>query len=461
MSGSKGKPLLCSTDENARTSRDIVEDQFLRSALTANVAKNRNLVESLRTVMSEAGIEKDKVEHSLSLFDPTVTVGEFQGRGQNSHLVKAKGFSSFEAFRAFVEENRETKRAWEIEITPRYLLSLVKVNDSLLSDAARESYLSNLKRYVAEVEKDEEEEVRIYDATDEGARQTLLTIRRNVLKNATLRLASEQQLFTQSLAEYADGGDFLPKRIFPPKTTAKFLKFMGSSKVIDLDLAKPEASDMPLAFNCNHCPSRARPRKSASSSSTAAAAGSSSTAKENKKRRGNGNDDNDDDIVGDDANAKEDNVFSDRREKLVFVSPIMGEFNVLKAQPLDTLDDCHRHNSIVHCLGEPTFSAAKLGSHPYCIMCRLCGPQALRDAFQCCLGESLARSHSLSFALSLSRSHSLSLSLSLSHIWHSESNSNRKKNRIGFSNSIFFLFSNSIYIYFLFSSTPPPPFRTL
>ena len=390
MSGSKGRPLLCTSEENSRTAREIVENHFVDVAISTNVNKNRNLVTSLRAIMIEAGLDKEKVENTLSTFDPAATVNEYQSRNQNAHLIKAKGFPSFLAFRAFVEENRDkARKSWEMEMTPRVMTANIKANDDFFSDNARESFLSNLRKWVALVEIEDGPDAATPSSSspnnDEGE-QTLLTIRQNVLKNATLRLASEQQLFTRSLEEYAAAGDdgtgLLPKRVFPAKTCAKFLKIAGATKALEIDLSKPELCEVPLAFHCGHCPSMAKTTKSPSEDG-------------GKKRKRNDGDEDDDDNYGIDDDSSDEEGSSRRtakrrkRNRPVFVSPSLGRFNVLKAQPIDSLDDFLRHNAQVHRVGDPHATAAKTCGHPYCIMCRFCDPaQHLKDAFVCCLGKS-------------------------------------------------------------------------
>ena len=89
MAGARGtKPLFSSAEENARTAREIVQSQLVSTAVAANAQKNKNLVASLRTAMVGAGLDADRVETTLSTFDPTVTIGEYDARNKNGHLVK-------------------------------------------------------------------------------------------------------------------------------------------------------------------------------------------------------------------------------------------------------------------------------------------------------------------------------------------------------------------------------------
>ena len=245
-----------------------------------------------------------------------------------------------------------------MELTPRVLIGIIKANDSLYSDVTRESFLTHMRKWYSLTERLDNNT----EASDENE-QTLLTIRQNVLHNVTLRLASEESMITQSLAEYSDSGELLPKRIFPAKTTAKFLKLVSSTKALDIDLTKPESGEIPLAFHCGHCPSMAHPRVA------------------DKKRKRRDNDDGDDDDDDDDSDGRR----AAKRDKLVFVSDHLADFNVLKAQPIDSLEDFLRHNAAVHRVGKPNV-VAETGAHCYCIVCRLCDASTLKDAFVCCLG---------------------------------------------------------------------------
>ena len=397
MSGApKGKPLMCSVDENNRTSREIVEKHLVDQAITASVNKNKNLVLCLREVMIASGLAEDKVEATLSNFDPAVSINEQQTRSQNLHVIKAQAFHNYPAFKAFVDENREKKKGipWEIVLSPRVLAANIKANDSLHSDVARETYLKHLKKWVslAEGEGRSRDEDEASSTDDEDEAKTLLTIRQNVLKNATLRLASEQAIHTVSLADYSDGEDF-SKRTFAKPTTAQFLKLVASSKPFEIDMAKPEKSDVPLAYHCGHCPAMATPKVSANNNKN-------NNNKKRKTRHDGDNNDNDNDDDDDDDHNQE-----PARKKLVFVSPVLANFNVLKAIPMDSLQDFLRHYALVHRVGDPNSSvAAKIGAHHYCILCRFCDFRSLRNAFVCCLGrenEKIKKDTCFSFFISI------------------------------------------------------------
>ena len=411
MSGARHRPILCSTEENARSAKEIVESAFVTSALQANAEKNRNLVESLRTNMIGAGLEKDKVEVTLATFDSSATIAEYEVRNKNCHIVKAKGFSSFLAFKAFCNDHREEKKAWQMPLTAEVLAANIKANDDLLSDLARDSYLGHLRQWVAINERSDPLDATVEAAhgeiTDPGDIQTLLTIRQNVMKNATLRLASEEQLVTKSLSEYAEGDNMFANRVFPKQTGAKFLKILTSNKALDLDLQRPESCDIPLAFHCGHCPAMATRVKSAKPPRK------SRSRKRKKQPRDRGgdhptddrqgideeddgdddDDDNDDDDDDDDdgrsrfsSRAGDDQDENSKRKKVLFLTPALGRFNVLKATPIDSLEDFLRHNAQVHRIGDPNL-VAKTGAHPFCIICRFCNETTLRDSFQCCLGK--------------------------------------------------------------------------
>ena len=403
MSGARHKPLLCSAEENSRSAREIVESQFVETALQAQGQKNRNLVESLRTSMLEIGLESEKIEATLASFDSTATISDYETRNKNSHLIKAKAFSSYASFRAFCEDHQGERKAWEMTLDAWTLAANIKANDNLYTDSARELYLTNLRKWVTLNERADLASVATSADMDVGDAQTLLTISQNVLKNATLRLASEEQLVTQSLADYAEGKEMLPKRIFPKQTTARFLKILASSKPLDLDLQRPESCDIPLAFNCNHCPSLARKVKVSASKSARQRKSRSKKRKNHRDQDANDatdvedenedDDDNDDDnnddnrrrFVSNDDNNRDNDEPATKRQKLVFVTPALGEFNILKAVPIDNLDDFLRHNAQVHRIGEPNL-VAKTGAHSFCILCRLCDALSIKNAFVCCLG---------------------------------------------------------------------------
>ena len=104
MAGARGtKPIFCSAEENSRTAREIVQSQLVSTAVAASAQKNKNLVASLRIAMVGAGIDADRVETTLSTFDPTVTVGEYESRNKNAHLIKVSRRYCFLTFFLFYD----------------------------------------------------------------------------------------------------------------------------------------------------------------------------------------------------------------------------------------------------------------------------------------------------------------------------------------------------------------------
>ena len=104
-------------------------------------------------------------------------------------MVRARGFSSFEALDALFNDtlsaNPKAKKI-EVEVSAKYILSLVKSNDHLLSDHYRNAFLTLLRGYMREVAAAKGE-----PSTSSAANDTLSVIRDHCIFLGNLRLGSE------------------------------------------------------------------------------------------------------------------------------------------------------------------------------------------------------------------------------------------------------------------------------
>ena len=170
-------------------------------------------------------------------------------------------FPSVEIFQAFVNEqldkNKKGLKRFELLMTPRVISSLIRSHDGLHHEDLRESHLTHLQMYVEIIDAGPEPTTSHNTATAQG-NAVLVTIRSNCGGNASVRLASEQNLKTKTLTKYAQQKKF-QKRFFTPKTLTKTLQTItrAANKTREFDLLDTRALEkegLSLTFSCMLCP---------------------------------------------------------------------------------------------------------------------------------------------------------------------------------------------------------------
>lgn len=306
---------------------------------------------NLKTLVEDS-LTKDgwpplKIETAVRLFDPNITLGEFFSVTSNCHLVQAKGFPSFKIMQAAFDDSKikpEWKKAKKalIPLTARYLLSLVKANDSLMLDGTKDDFLAALKTYVKPCSGDKAESV---------TNDVLRGIRSFGLLNAQFYLASENASNLITLQELSAQSDETCQRFdVPTKELEKCIRTCKTSKA-EVDLFRNEQG-FQFSLNCNHCvtsirnPNDALPKKLLAQYKDPATLGP-----------GHG-----------------------------FVNKAMALFNANKAVPLDSTAAIRKHYEDSHRKGEP-FALLQSGNHNLLLWCKFCSrdPTLHSHAFICCL----------------------------------------------------------------------------
>ena len=177
-----------------------------------------------------------------------MTLDGYRKSYMNIHVIKAKGFSSFETLQAFVDgaiqSNPKLKKA-ELSITPKVVIANVKSNDHLLADGPRNEFLARLKNYVKVVT-----ESRKTSRVPNPSTDPLRTIQDHCLLLANLRLASETYPKTMSLHEYANATEIYPNRVLPVRDLGNLIKTVQKSET-EINLL--ETPNIHVSYNCFHC----------------------------------------------------------------------------------------------------------------------------------------------------------------------------------------------------------------
>ena len=265
--GEHSQNLLISHEESCLSGAEIIVRQFVRRAVEGNESLKKNLAEAMSEALKDAGFDQSQMEIVSSFFAPFGTVDDFLKQSRNSHLFKARGFSSFAAFSAAREEGisnirkqgrgrggrGRTKGPLKVNLTlsPKVLISLLKANPFIMDDSARYDFLRKLKEFSSAATaflKNGNDDIASISAVN-------LTILKNCLFNTDIFLASEKVDRSLSLGDYCRGTEF-PTRFLPHKELDAVMKTVTTSKHI-YDLKNKNEKHFKVSYSCFKCPSNA------------------------------------------------------------------------------------------------------------------------------------------------------------------------------------------------------------
>jgi len=232
-------------------------------------------------------------------------------------------------------ESKKTKKAL-IPISARFLLALLKSNDTLLLETPKENFIRTVREYIK--------------PCPVQTNPVLSGIRSYGLINSSLYLAAEdapQQMSLQQLSSQDE--ESCQKMEIPVKDLEKTIKLCKSSKA-EIDIFKVD-SPITVVHSCFHCSSIIQDPRSHLSSDLY-------QQYQNPSQNGPG--------AG-------------------FTNPTMALFNAEKGCPLDSTNSIARHIETVHRKGEP-HALIKMGIHNKILLCRFCvADEKLRmHALVCC-----------------------------------------------------------------------------
>ena len=216
--------------------------------------RNMSIKSAIQEALRQENFPDHLVEMAASPFDSGQSVSSYWATRGSGNLVKARGFSSFRAMNALLEEMRaETaiqgkQRKISLSINARYLTALLKSNDSLFSDSIRIDFISRLKAFTK--------------ATCSKTSEAVLSdIRQNCLLSASLYLNATLKPNTMSLEHISNvNDDQCATRELQYRDLEKLVKQCKNNKR-PIDLVNNEGN-IPLTFSCFHCQSHAEKKKS-------------------------------------------------------------------------------------------------------------------------------------------------------------------------------------------------------
>ena len=271
-------------------------------------------------------------------------------------------FPNAKAFRAAfkdVKQNRP-KKNYLVKLTARYLLSLLKANDSLARDKVRSNFFANLRQYgdrvTALAKKPRSLPPDFSQPISEQAMKLLITIQNNSLINAKNALAAKAKESEKilTLRDYSSRTQFDTLK-FVPKTlekVAKTIQSAGERRSIDL-VANP--MEIPCQLNCFKCsssgvvPAEVAPEPTSMSPSPP---------------------------------PPSDYPFA-LPTPLSFVDPALEKANVWRIIPLQTVRDVETHELNFHTLHDAS-KLTSVNKHRFTFFCKHCSREEIEWSLMCC-----------------------------------------------------------------------------
>ena len=342
-------PYVSHFHQNAQTSSEIIEEEFVKSFDIPQHDNNKNLIEVLTNCLRQAKYDENKITQTLKSFDPRLTVESYLRSNQNVSVVRAQGLPNTKCLRALLDEindpSNKQRRRVEVEITPQHILANITQIDVLQTDVVRNNFIKNVEAFKAKAANPKGLNGKALHKAGVLGMQTLTTIQLNCLFIAQSFLVSTKNPNTLSLSEYSARKSF-QKHTFNTKDLNRVFKTAQTSKD-PLDLISND-QDLPYNFSCFKCPSSSAKNSNANDRKTA--------EEEGHANEGGG---------------------------LKFVDTIKANFNVFKALPISSWEDYRQHVEHVHQISHPSLTK-KLGGHTELFLCTICDPSTIEFAFACC-----------------------------------------------------------------------------
>ena len=370
MSSDDQNPYTSSQSDNHHTATEILQFQFARHVgimAAEAVDQKENLISALTKILLEAGYAQDKVDQTLTSFNTDVTIQEFTSYYHNTHVFKSMGFPNAKAFQAALQDIKQNrpKKNFEVELSPQYLLSLIKANDSLMQDKVRSNFYSNLKLFVDRVSAlSKKPPSRPYPpgVSAQGIK-TLIVIQKNSIinaKNALAAKAREREKIV-TLKEYSGRSQF-PTLKFVPKVlekVSKSIQTLGRKRPIDLITNN---TDIPCQLSCFKCSSSGKVPPSEINPTTDTSTNSRSMSPS--------------------PPPYVDPVLTPPKP-LNFVDQALEKANVWRVIPLQTPFDVEQHDLTFHTLHDANKLTA-VNRHSKTYFCRFCTKQEIQFSLICC-----------------------------------------------------------------------------
>ena len=249
--------LFCSSEaDNTRTAAEIIQYEFCRrNNVFAKENEKKKICDSLASSLVDDGLGQDRISEILHSFDTNATGEEFRRAYVNCHVYKALGFPNSKAFHvAIADMKKRGEKKIVIDITARFLLTLLKHNDGLTNDAPRDNFVKNVHRYNARAG-DFDYGKKFLSRIGLKGVATLSTIRDNSIINCKSFIQSEVlgRKNYCSLELYAQREQF-PKLEYTCRQMEKVNRIVtqNDSKTISFNRSN---HDIGLKYNCWICPS--------------------------------------------------------------------------------------------------------------------------------------------------------------------------------------------------------------
>ena len=354
--------LFCSSEaDNTRAASEIIRHEFCRrQKVFAKENEKKKLCESLSSSLTEDGLGQDEISAIINSFDSVTTGEDFRRAYINCHVYKALGFPNSQAFYvALADMKKRGEKKVVIDITARFLLTLLKHNDGLTNDAPRDNFVKNVHRYSVRAGNYDFGKKFLSRIGLKGV-ATLSTIRDNAIINCKSFIQSEahgKQNYT-SLELYAQREQW-PKLEYTSRQMEKVSKIVtqNDSKTISFNRS---THDLPIKYNCYLCPS-------------------SRLLMNDENSNESGEDEDDVASYGPGSSERADTG----KFPITLTNKVMGKFNVQRLAFYGSKSSADEHFRLAHTALTPT-QLGGLNGHHNIIWCPLCDQDNVEIACVCC-----------------------------------------------------------------------------
>ena len=355
--------LVASQSDNSKTAADLLTYKI---AEVCNILdepdQKKKVIEVVRSALENFGQDEDSINNILKQFSPNMSIAEYRSTFVNSHLIQASGLVDalvFESFRndALLPINRN-KKFHCMDISPRYIVLILKKCLSMYDDTVRVRYMDNVRIFAEKVDRalvlpfDQN----LFKTIGHDGLRTIRSIQRTCSFLASEILESEKKQKLMALEDYSRRPVFKSFKISTKNLTKVSKTLESSTEAVDL-VKNSESFD--LTFNCFKCISAIPNHKAAGS-------------EHNPIRP--------DSPTGD----------LDLRPPLRFIDTTKSAFNVYKGLPITSRREAEEHLASVHSVINPRRLAgtpSTCGGHTCLIFCDLCTASCAKIVFSatCCL----------------------------------------------------------------------------
>ena len=239
-------PLHPSENLSAKIGLEIVKSTMLEDEKDQPEKDIKDLIQKHLNEILNNDVDKELV---LKLLPEKISMQSVFKEASTGLIAKACGFPDLTIFKKFVNQYDDSNNILEIGV--KYLVSLLSQSENLASDGYLHKFKDQLKKYKAAKPESS------LDTLSANTKKQLDRIRNTVLRNIEFFFKYSPKR-CESLSNFAErNGKYWKK--FNKKEINIFKKLIYSNNSELEDILKNPSSFNISVFNCNICPSMAKP----------------------------------------------------------------------------------------------------------------------------------------------------------------------------------------------------------